>query len=240
MKSINLSSQHWFKLIIFIGLYFYAVQAVNKVAKKEIDIFDNYLVYKNNNGEIGWTTTSDEASARFKKCISSCPATESIQQNSNNTEVEIMFDGGNTVKHSCFLLCFFAFDMAIYRNAPVEKFNLMAFLEDSIICLDNENMAYCHALNEQDKKQKKRFSQFSECLKNAKLNLSSSPKKSSILITANQPIRENLSFQDCFFKDPTAIALRKSSKDSFLTFLERDKVPGYEVGPLTQRKRGAM
>ena len=101
-------------------------------------------------------------------------------------------------------------------------------------------MAYCHPLNEQDKKQKERFSQFSECLKNTEFNLSLSPKQTSILITANKSVRENLSFQECFFKDPTAIALRRSTKDSFLTFLERDKIPGYEIGPLAQRKRGAM
>lgn len=240
MKPIKLSSHNWLKLIMFIGLYFYAVRSASKATEQEFSFFDNYIVCQDDKDKVWCTSTSALANQNLMQCINACPDAEAWLHPLDETVLGVEPYGALPLSHTCFLKCFFAMDIAIYRKVPAKQSHLFSFLENSVLCFADEDQAYCHVLNQQDEKEKKRFSQFIECLENTDFDLVLPRKHLSVLITTKGLIRENKLFQQCFFNDKTAIALRKSTKNNLLSFLERDKVPGYEIGPLHQLKRGAM
>lgn len=238
MKSMNAPS--FFNLIMLISFYLLVVHAKKRDVKNDVSNFEDYILYKNINGIAGCGTPSEEAQEKFTSCINACEYTRNSTKSFSDTETQVMFEGGRTVRYSCFLSCFFSFNIAIYRNAPFQAFHLFGVLERSILCRDNENRVYCHSMNKEDKQQAERFVNFKNCLLNNDMNLKILPEKYSFLLASDRLIREDSLFHDCFFKDPYAIALRKTDKNDFLLFLERDKVPGYEKGTLYQMRRGAM
>ena len=226
------------KLMVMLGFYFSLVHTASKQSEKSAFSLDQFVVCNDTNDAVWCMALGKERNVAFEACMDSCSTVTKIETfpEHKSIVVRVKENGQSALMQTCLLNCFFSQEAALYRKNLVQTESVLGFFADSINCKDDKNMAYCTAPDE------KRGKKLTNCLKkDQSVDLMFSPRdKSVFLVTSKQFIRKTKQFVHCFFQEETAIALRRVDRIGLLSFLERDKFPGYEVGPLAQMKANAL
>ena len=226
-------SKNWLNLIILLGLYFCAVRAAQQKEKGYPDVgqmFHNFVVCNNDNTRAWCMTLGKELNQEFQSCIESIPELQVSLFPQKQAMIMEVPHGMSALNHAEFLNCFFSQETAMFRKALVQPKSTFGFLEDAIICTDHENAAHCSASDE------KRRKKLVNCLQNSDdLEITFSSKApTSFKIVSESPIRQTASFQQCFFNEEFAIALRRVTSTGLASFFKRDHLLSNKVNARSQ------
>lgn len=227
-------SKNWLKLIILLAGYFYVVRATSSkqwsCPDTEVQMLNNFVVCSNNNTHAWCMTLGQVLNQEFQACIETCPELQtSVFPKEKAILIEVL-PSTSELNRACLLNCFFSQETAMYRQAQVPPEPTVDFLNSAIICIDHENAAHCTSSDT------KRRTKLIHCLQEKEdLKITrSSNAPASFEVISKFPIRQTVSFHQCFFNEESAIALRRVTRTKLMSFFEKNPFVGKKSNSRTR------